>query len=518
MHNQQAGSGVQNNNNAAGTQKVSFVNSFNSAAFHPHKTLWDKVAGVEASHTAEQQYERGECLEGTRVKALGTIDDWRVAKDQDHPILWLTGAAGVGKSAIAMTVAKSCEKHGLVSSFFCYRSDPRRNNPSALFLTIAHGLVTVSPLLRSTIEQRISRDPMILEARMENQFRELVIQPLVGQLPSTKPQKPSLLYKWSEGLRKIRRPRSPNLQEGPNSTEVPNLVIIDGLDECGDERTQLRVLCTIQSAFEHSPHFPLRFLICSRPESWIRQAFIANPLQPLTKVVVLDDSFSPDDDIMRYYLHQFRQISADPQYSQITFPSPWPSQEDLEILVVRACGQFVYAVTAVKFIQGAFKHPLEQLHVILNNVTPRPGTSPYQQLDALYDYILSVNPDHEAVYPILAAILVIPPKARTPVCIEMLLELPTGQVAVALRGMHSVLHIRGSGDVIRLFHTSFRDYLVDQARSGRFHIDIGTMKHVIAQQWLQNVTTSKVQAHRYTVVSSSLDSCANTNLLFPTRS
>ncbi|KAL0060339.1 hypothetical protein AAF712_012905, partial [Marasmius tenuissimus] len=107
--NQQTGGGMQNNNNDAGTQNISFVNSFNASASHPHKTLWDKVAGVGASHTAEQQFERGDCLEGTREKAIGNIRDWITAKKQKHPICWLSGPAGVGKSAIAMTIAKFCE-------------------------------------------------------------------------------------------------------------------------------------------------------------------------------------------------------------------------------------------------------------------------------------------------------------------------------------------------------------------------------------------------------------------------
>ena len=39
-----------------------------------------------------------------------------------------------------------------------------------------------------------------------------------------------------------------------------------------------------------------------------------------------------------------------------------------------------------------------------------------------------------------------------------------------LRGMHSVLDIGGSSDVIGLFHNSFREYLLDLNRSGSFYI------------------------------------------------
>ncbi|KAK1228826.1 hypothetical protein PQX77_008121 [Marasmius sp. AFHP31] len=283
IQNHQSGSGMQNNYNAAGTQNISFVNSFNAATSHPLKSLWDAVAGVGASHDAEQQYERGECLPGTREKVIRNIWEWILSKGKELPICWLSGTAGVGKTAIAMTVAKAAEEEGrLVCSFFFFRSDPRRNNPSALVLTIAHGLVVTNPSCRVLIDRRISDNPKILEARMEDQFRELVLKPygLEHQTPSMSQK----VNKWSgwiwKFLRKVLLTR----------TEVPNLVIIDGLDECGDERAQQRVLSMIQSAFLTSPDLPLRFLICSRPEAWLQEAFADDSLSRLSKSIPLTNN------------------------------------------------------------------------------------------------------------------------------------------------------------------------------------------------------------------------------------
>ncbi|KAJ8088120.1 hypothetical protein PM082_013671 [Marasmius tenuissimus] len=485
IENRHHGSGTQNNYNAHdqninhGRDQIfnvggDFVRNFNTTVRNPYKTLWGAVGGVGASHNAEQQYARGKCLEGTRREVLRIIRLWLLAKRKEDPICWLSGAAGVGKSAIAMTIAKACEEEGrLVSSFFFFRSDPGRDNPSALVLTIAHGLVSTIPSMRGPIQRRISKDPRILEANLEIQFRKLLLNPTLNR-------------SWLWSLPKL-----------PFVPKVPNIVVIDGLDECSDEPTQLRILSIIQSAVQNTPHFPLRFLICSRPESWIRQAFDARPLRQLSKVIVLDNSFTPSEDIMQYYRHHFREISEDPQYSQVSFLRPWPSEEDLELLVEWSCGQFVYAATTIRFIKGPFRHPIEQLQIILKNIPPRRlGTSPYQQLDALYDHVLSANPDYEEVLPILAAILVLGESA-TPACIELVLGLPAGQVALTLRGMHSVLNIRGFGDQIRLFHTSFRDYLLDQNRSRHFHIDTSTQTPAIARRWLQNLTTSKVRSYSF---------------------
>ncbi|KAL0062731.1 hypothetical protein AAF712_010426 [Marasmius tenuissimus] len=455
--NTNSGRGTQINNNAA-HQNVNYgegqVNNFNTTLPEPLKCLWDAIAGVGASHKAEHQFARGACLRDFSEAA------WCSFANGGWPKTNFSRYAG----------SRSYEEKGvLVSSFFFFRSDPRRNNPSALVPMIAHGLTTTTPLMQNYIEQKISTDPTILDAALEVQFRELVVDPAL---------------RWSS-------------QRAIWGSPVgPHIVILDGLDECGNEETQLRILAIIRSAYEQTAQFPLRFLICSRPEAWIREAFCDEHLRKLLKVVVLDETFEPNRDIREYYLHHFREIASSPKYNHIPFPSPWPSERDLEILVERACGQFVYAATVIRFIKLAYEHPIVQLRIIIERTRPRQGTSPYQQLDVLYDLILSVHPNREELLSVLAAVLVLPGNVRSSACIELVLGLPEGQVELTLRGMHSVMDIHGRGDEIRVHHTSFTDYLADQTRSLDFHINKKKQKRPIARQWLQNLTTSRIRTYR----------------------
>ncbi|KAL0563893.1 hypothetical protein V5O48_018167 [Marasmius crinis-equi] len=489
---------------------VQMVNPANVAGPNAHRTLWDAVAGIGASHRAEQQFSRGECLEGTRERALRIIHAWRLAKERDLPICWLSGAAGVGKSAIAMTIAKSCEEDGLVSSFFLFRSDPRRNNPSGLMLTIAHGLVVTIPRLEPVINGRITADPKILEATLELQFRELILKPsLPPKQPDPEPvrklvRKPWWRRLWRRTKRALADDRDlPRTPENPGfiitpTTSDPNLVIIDGLDECSDSTTQLRILATIRDSYQHTPHFPLRFLICSRPESWIRQAFKAQPLRDITQSIVLDDTFSPAKDIERYLIHELEGIRESPEYEYMEFPTPWPSQEDYDCLVKRSDGQFVYVVTAVKFVKIPHCNPVKQLRVIIANPPVKSLTkSPYPELDNLYHVILAANPDHDMVLIILAAILLLPHdkmdkegRTQSPEWLGLLLGLSPGEVILALRAMHSVLDIRGPTDRIRVYHTSFTDYLSDQTRSGEFCM--AEQRYNLAQRWLQALSRDRI--------------------------
>ncbi|KAJ8075930.1 hypothetical protein PM082_021562 [Marasmius tenuissimus] len=490
MQNSHHGSGSQNNYNAR-VQNIShgrdqinhagevtiidvgrdFVRNVTTAASGPHKSLWDAIANVGASHTAEQQFERGECLEGTRENVIRNIHEWRNSKKRSSPICWLSGTAGVGKTAIAMTIARACEEEaGLVASFFFFRSDPKRNNPSALVPTIAHGLVINKPSAKILINQRISNDPRILEANLEIQFRELIL-------------KPSLQRSWWRRLlaKRLRR------------FKEPDLVIVDGLDECGDERTQQRILSTILSSYQQSPHFPLRFLICSRPEAWIREAFNAKDLNRITECFVLDGSFMPDEDLERYYVHEFKAIRTDPKYARVPFPSPWPSPEELTCLVQKASSQFVYAATAVRSIKLGDSNPITQLRLILDyipgNGLSSSSSSSFSTLDELYHMILSLTSNHERLLSVLGAILTLPSYAPpSPDFIELLLELPPGEVDLTLRSMHSVLKIGGGDTPISVYHTSFTDFLYDPSRSQQFYIDRAARHDVLACQWLRTLT------------------------------
>ncbi|KAK1219126.1 hypothetical protein PQX77_018167 [Marasmius sp. AFHP31] len=453
-----------------------FVQNIRTTDSYPYlRRLHDVVAGVGASHKSQQQLDRGKCLEGTRQGALGSIDKWRrESGDRSLPICWLSGTAGAGKSAIAMTVAESCEKKGLVASFFFFRSDPKRNNPDALVPTIALGLVSKFPSLRTFFNRKISRSPMILDSALEIQFQELVLEPS--------------LQVGRSGL-------------GLNSVQkVPNLVIIDGLDECGDENTQKYILSTILASYQHPPstRSPLKFLICSRPEAWIREVFDEEDLSRLTHYVKLDDA---SHDIERYLRHEFQIIREAPKYSRMPFPSPWPSERELGQLVWNASSQFVYAATAVKLVKSPFTNPIDQLHTILNyHPDNRSSSSPFPELDRLYHITLSANPDRNKLLSVLAAIFIAGPfLTPCPELIEGLLHLAPGEVDLTLRAMHSVLDIRGGWDAIKSFHTSFPDYLFDRSRSGSFFIGKAAWTDLLASQWLQALTVERVGRYRWEI-------------------
>ncbi|KAG7085383.1 hypothetical protein E1B28_002947 [Marasmius oreades] len=422
--------------------------------------LWEAIKDIGASHNSEQQVDRGCCLPGTREAVLELIRQWRVSGCNSPPVCWLSGAAGVGKSAIALSVAEECEKDGLVASFFFFRSDPKRNNPSSLVLSIVHGLVVKRPHLKALINEKIAADPGILAARLENQYKELVLENLDHPTPPSSGQR------------------------------LPDLVIIDGLDECGDSATQRRVLDIIFSTYRQPFYSPLRYLICSRPESWIKPKF--QGFSGLNKHIKLDNSFLPRYDIELYLNHQFQEIRRD--YPHVEFPDPWPSPNHFEFLVDKSDGQFIFATTATMFIKADYVLPTDQLCIIVDTISNQSSDfsreSPLDDLDKLYLVILRANPDRDKrLLPILAMIVVVDGwRQRSPEFIERVLGLSRGTVTQTLRAMHSVLNVGGQYDDIKIYHKSFTDFLLDRARSREFFIDKSEWEDLLARRWTRSLT------------------------------
>ena len=166
-------------------------------------------------------------------------------------------------------------------------------------------------------------------------------------------------------------------------------VIIDGLDECESHETQKLILEIIYEAVAIEK-IPLRFLIASRPEAHIREAFDRPTLRSITKRVVLDDSFGPNQDIEKYLRDGFESIHDQNSTLMEQVVRPWPGTGILDLLVQKASGQFIYASTVLKFVGAEFYNPLSQLDIVLE---PSPlDRTLFSVLDQLYSQILSTYP------------------------------------------------------------------------------------------------------------------------------
>jgi len=253
----------------------------------------------------------------------------------------------------------------------------------------------------------------------------------------------------------------------------PFLVVIDGLDECQGHNDQCRILAQL-SDMVNTHHPPLRFLIVSRPESHICDAFEGSELANISERLSLYGDFQAHSDVFMYLQSELSRIYDSKRHRDVMefVPKPWPSDEAIDRLVGKSGGYFIYASTVIKFIDEEYFSPVDRLDQVLNgsnsSVSPS-DLAPFAELDKLYLQILSSCPTSKL--PIFKRIL------GFIVCgiqedlviddVEAILRLLRGQVKLMLRGLRSLVTFEESpaGSKLRLNHTSFTDFLYDKDRS-----------------------------------------------------
>ena len=179
--------------------------------------------------------------------------------------LFTCAPLGRGKSAIAQTIAELCEEHKLLLASFFFRADSLRSNSKRLIATIAYLVAVVIPGIRGLMEAVIDNDPHLLSCSLITQFMALIVDPL------------ELLFETSVG----------------EQTDLPKLIIINGLDECMDG-TQVQILDMIFAIGKRSK-FPFIPLVASRPELEISVA-MGDGRTRVTRLP-LDADITPLDDI-----------------------------------------------------------------------------------------------------------------------------------------------------------------------------------------------------------------------------
>jgi hypothetical protein len=163
-------------------------------------------------------------------------------------------------------------------------------------------------------------------------------------------------------------------------------------------------------------------------------------------------------------------------------PDGWPGKYRIELLRQRAGELFIYASTACLFIGDPLWDPDERISLILQD--DYVGQSSIIKLDEMYTQILirstiirDPKKQHKEKltreFRQIARSIVIQYDSLPVTALAGLLGMPEGTIYTRLRSLHSVLEVPKDQDrPMRLFHLSFRDFLLDKERyPDQFWID-----------------------------------------------
>jgi hypothetical protein len=418
--------------------------------------LLSSAAHSATYNSMDRSFDTPKCDEDTRVGLIEEIMNWAQGEEVPSRLLCLTGSAGSGKSALAQTTSEICAKDGcLGASFFFSITDVQRNNADRFVASLAYQLSRSMIASEQHILRAVGKDPAIFKMSMKAQAEVLVINPVL------------------------------NAARGSES-ETLWVIVVDGLDECRGEHHQAQVLQVLQSFVD--ANLPFRIFITSRPEYAMRSAL--SPTGHLNGAyhIVLNEHDATKD--IRLYLR--RRLG---EIGRARGDNHWPSEVVLDILVNNATGQFIYAVTVVKFVGDRRCSPFRRLQVIIDwdsNPINKRTQKPFVSLDALYmNIVLTAQVAYQESYEgkgecprliqrllgfmVITDLCTIENKAfidRS--AIECALEWEEGECNRLIEDLYSVAHVKPSPfrDEFRIsfYHKSFLDFLRDPGRSQSFYV------------------------------------------------
>jgi hypothetical protein len=366
----------------------------------------------------------------------------------------MTGPAGAGKSAIARTCARELKATGnLGASFFFYRPS-HWNDPKKFVPTIVYQLTTQYSAYRDYIDTVILDDPLVLEKEMRTQFQELLVKP----------------------------PLRPIVKDHGGKTNL--IIIVDGLDECATVDAQRQII-ELTTTSVHERTTPFLWAFFSRPEPPITSAFSSEISTNVSWTLPLSLSGNADSDIEAYLRGSFQVIRAT---LNIPIDVAWPAEEDISHLVSQSAGLFAYAATAIRYIAGLGNGTsgLEQrLRRVLQVDSPS-AENPFSALDDLYTVLMMQVPEGilydtlSLVYIHITDVVGTHIRANRQVKVSgvvsycLALGLSTAAFHATISNLYSVLQVIRSEDDeldrLQFYHTSFLDFIWDQARSKMYFI------------------------------------------------
>ncbi|KAJ3516559.1 hypothetical protein NMY22_g14181 [Coprinellus aureogranulatus] len=448
-----------------------------NSTIHPLERLERHVSRGAAHNSAERGPDAPKCAEETRKAVQADILSWIGYGDSDNPpsnILWLSGPAGCGKTAIMASVADACYERGWLAGSFFLSSfvfcSPDRQSKNHIIPTLAYHLFQHSSIqgLREEILDAVDTNLLVFDSSLQEQLRVLILQPLA----------------------KLDRTADRNFW--------PKVLLVDGLDECdGDqgrstsqfqtsrERNHQEIIMTLARAAA-DPSFPFRIIIASRPERVIVNAFTAledSPSPQPIKRIFLDDKYSPEADIALYLRASFVSIGREKGLGDGWFPSNAP-----QALAKEASGQFIYASTVLRFVRTGPQPPHEQLGRVLRwGCTGKPDSQPFVSLDALYKGILNTSPNTPLAALWLRSIDLLsgPIYAWSARDCRQLLEAYPGETVFLLGNLTSLVGLEDAAGypTIIFYHKSLLDFLCEQDTGEDLHVSYAAVIQFICERF-----------------------------------
>ncbi|KAF9444582.1 hypothetical protein P691DRAFT_677324 [Macrolepiota fuliginosa MF-IS2] len=399
------------------------------------------------------------CSGRTRMVSKNEIYHWLYSVDRQYNMLWLSGPAGVGKSAVAQDIGEFMLSSGFIGAAVFLSRSRRVHDSERLIVLIAGQLASKIRSYNQALMLVLEENPTVFGKGKKILFEKLLVEPF------------STLKHWP----KYRT----------------YLIIIDGLDECRGKMEQVDIIRLIAENLNSRAPLPLLWMICSRPEHHLREVFTSHDLSGLywEHDLSLDN---PDfrSDIEIYVAGELTWWRAHNSHNPSHSPeTPFTEGGEVKQITDLASGFFVFASIMMRSMHNStIADPISHLSTILNSMhrllDSFPKNDPLGPLHALYLTVLdNLEAEHlPRSLTLLGSCAVYPP---IPVLhFANLLGIGSEYFYASLQPLHPVLFIPclpiAWKDSLRFLHVTFPDFLTNSNHSGLYVLDLDAQRsHLI---------------------------------------
>ncbi|KLO10069.1 hypothetical protein SCHPADRAFT_535108 [Schizopora paradoxa] len=308
------------------------------------------------------------CMSGTRQGIFETIYDWLENYDEPN-ILFISGAPGAGKSAVASSIIEGLTKRSCdpddggsgCAKFFITRKNEGLRDPRSIWRTIAFELAVLYRGVKAEILDLLATNKSYLDPQcvdVTDQFSGLIKGPL-EKLPF-------------------------------KTLAVMPTIVIDALDECGSDtqrqKNDWKQLLETLDEWSTLPRY-CKLIVSSRRHSDILRIFDSDRK---VRHILLDSgpNVRPEsvDDVRHFFEERFSEI-------RLGYYDPsWPGDQTINTLTNYAAGLFVWARMVTEFVGRKNGAPIHRLQLLMEDLhSPMHSQSEARDTDVnmLYKKILS---------------------------------------------------------------------------------------------------------------------------------
>ena len=446
------------------------------------------------------------CLPGTGQDVLDRSYTWADSRS-DSTVCLLCGPLGSRKTTFATTLAEKYDKENRLAGTFFFSGDPGhdpgRRSLDRFVPTIAYQSSIAHPIIKKKVIKVLNADPTILSKSLETQFQSLLVGPFRRRrfnraftrsflkvwealsfaqvflevwitlifgiiFPPSTDRREAICFIFMVLTAVSTVAALPTIQMAIQTHleallyPLPMIVVIDAINECQGP-LQLFIKILADKYCESPP--PIRFFVTSRPEEEVLGEFNCYP----KRVYLLNLSdFPAHKDIKLFFEEELNTLrTKNLIYLGSAKLEDWPSSRDLDLLVRKSEGLFIYALSLLNFV-GDCNHGGDLQSRLRRALHQHDG------LDIFFRQVLRNAPEfyNPEFHRLLGAICFLYDELSLGSFVVLLGLHSAADARRLLRGCRSILQIPQTDDEnITFVHSSLRHFLTDRDRSHHFTFD-----------------------------------------------